>query len=96
MKVKLFTRDKSTIDFIKQSVKYYNIKYDIIDTYNEDGTIKSTCFILEGIDGFMYCEGSTINNILPTIKLYYKNIAISLALTYIRDLTIDKEGVDNV
>lgn len=96
MKIKLFTRDKNTIDFIKQSAKYYNIKYDNIDTYNEDGTIKSTCIILEGMDGFVYCEGSTINNILPTIKLYHKNIALSLAMTYISDLTIDKEGVKNV
>lgn len=90
MTVKLYTTDIDTINFIKESASYYGILHEIIPVLNEDGTIKSNCVILNDIDSVDYWEGSTINKILPTLKLHYKNIALSIIMTYIRDISITK------
>lgn len=90
MKVKFYTKDKDTINFVQTSATYHGIIHDILPVMNEKGEIVNNCIILENIDSINYWEGSTINKILPTLKLHYKNIALSMVMTYISDLSIEK------
>jgi len=90
MTIKLYTTDIDTTNFIKESATYYGILHEIIPVFSENGDIKSNCIILNNIDGVDYWEGSTINKILPTLKIHYKNIALSIAITYIKDISITK------
>lgn len=90
MTIKLYTSDIDTTNFIKESATYYGILYEVIPIFSEDGNIKSNCIILNNIDKVDYWEGSTINKILPTLKIHYKNIALSIVMTYIKDISITK------
>lgn len=90
MTVKFYTKDKNTIDFVKTSATYHGIKHDVLPVMNEKGETINNCIILENIESINYWEGSTINKILPTLKIHYKNIALSMVMTYISDLSIEK------
>ena len=90
MTIKLYTSDIETTNFIKESATYYGILHEILPVFNEDGTIRSNCIILNDIDGIDYWEGSTIDKILPMLKINYKNISLSISMTYIKDLSIRK------
>lgn len=88
MIIKLYTSDVDTTNFIKESATYYGILHEIIPVFCEDGNIKSNCIILNDIDGVDYWEGSTIDKILPMLKINYKNISLSISMAYIKDLSI--------
>lgn len=90
MTIKFYTKDKETVDFVKTSATYHGIKNDILPVMNEKGEIIKNCIILENIDNVNYWEGSTIDKILPTLKIHYKNIALSIVMTYVSDLSIEK------
>ena len=85
MRVKLFTKDIDTMDFLQSNIHYYNIKNEIIPVYNEDGTIKSTCYILSNISSVDYFK---IDN---SISIYYKNIRFTIKLENINDLMIERD-----
>ena len=85
MIVKLFTNNVNTIDFLKENIKYYNIKGDVITQFKEDYNIKNECIIIYNINSIDYNPTSNI------LKLYYQNIAISIMLESINDMFIEKE-----
>lgn len=85
MIVKIFTNDDNTINFLKENIKYYDIKGDIIDTFGKDYKPKNKLIILYNINSIDY---QILNN---TIKLYYQNIAINIKIDNIDDLFIEKQ-----
>jgi len=85
MIVKIFTKDDDTINFLKENIKYYAIKGDIIDTFGEDYKPKNKLIILYNINSIDY----QIAN--KTIKLYYQNISINIKIDNIDDLFIEKQ-----
>lgn len=85
MQVKLFTNDDKTINFLKENILYYNIKGDIIDTFGEDYKPKNKLIILYDITSIDYQVATN------TIKLYYKNIGITLKTDTIDDMFIEKQ-----
>lgn len=85
MKVKLFTKDIDTMEFLQANIYYYDIKKEIIPVYNEDGTIRSTCYILFDISSIDYNKNDN------SISIYYKNIRFSIKTDNINDLIVDNK-----
>lgn len=84
MKVKLFTKDIDTMDFLQSNIYYYDIKNEILPIYNEDGTIRSTCYMLNDITSVDY------NGNDKTISIYYQNIRFTIKIDNINDLMIER------
>ena len=85
MKVKLFTKDIDTMEFLQSNIYYYDIKKEIIPVYNEDGSIRSTCYILFDISSIDYNTKDSL------ISIYYKNIRFSIKTDNINDLIVDNK-----